>query len=281
MHLLPAFTARFGADLADFLRLGPNRRYGTELEVASAAMQPLPETEPAGRWSVYATSAGRIGLSIERSLLLRLLQCRYGLSEAGDVEAGALPVTASEERLSQKLGLQLVTTLLHRLDEGLQQAAGTVPGAAGSQPQNAQHSQAAQQPPHRAPAWVAESSMPTGRWSLAIGLAEPDQGSYALLRFSLDDACMRQLLNGLATERAAPRDGGALQQPLAQRLKLTLVAQLLEQRLPLAQILDLRVGDVLPIHLQATEVLVKDARLFTATVAEHKGRLWLTAFEPI
>jgi flagellar motor switch protein FliM len=123
--------------------------------------------------------------------------------------------------------------------------------------------------------------MPVGRWCLAVGLAEPDQGSYALLRFSLDEQCMRVLLNGLTTERAVSRDGGALQQPLASRLKLTLVAQLLEQRLPLAQILDLRVGDVLPIHLQATEVLVKDARLFTATVAEHKARLWLTAFEPI
>jgi len=38
MHLLPAFAARFGADLSEWLRLGPNRRYGTGLEFASATM---------------------------------------------------------------------------------------------------------------------------------------------------------------------------------------------------------------------------------------------------
>jgi len=38
------------------------------------------------------------------------------------------------------------------------------------------------------------------------------------------------------------------------------------------------VGDIIPVSLQATDVLVKNSRLFTATVAEHKGKLWLTAF---
>jgi len=65
---------------------------------------------------------------------------------------------------------------------------------------------------------------------------------------------------------------------LPRQLTLTLKARLLEQTLPLGELLDLRPGTVLPVRLKATEVLVDGSRLFTAAVAEHQGKLCLTSF---
>ncbi len=271
VHLLPLFASRFAADIDDFLRLGPNRRYGTGFEVGAAAMRAAHDAEAAtGPWAVFGSPAGRIGLSVPRGLVLRLLRCRYGLQETEDPTPDGLPVTASEERMARKLGLQLAGALVHRIAEGLQPPG--APVAAG------QHE--ADGPD--APAWLSESSMPTGQWRIEIRLVESQRGTDELLRFSLDEGFMRLLLGQLARERASPREaGGAPAEPLASQLKLRLVARLLQQRMALGDILALRVGDVLPIHLHDADVLVKDSRLFTATVAEHKGRLWLTAFNDI
>lgn len=270
VHLLAGFAKRFGADLSDFLRLGLNRRYGTQFEVGEAMMarthQPNQPNQPeeAQRWKVYGSSVGRIGLALDRSLVLRVLHCRYGLREGqedgGDL--GAVPVTATEMRLAQKLGLQLVTALVSRIREGL-----THPGASPALAAADDFS------------WLAESASAVGPWTLKLCINEPSSGLQAGLLFSLDEAWMRELLNQLAAERAAPREAPPSDaRPLAGRLQVRLVAQLLQRRMSLGEILDIRVGDTIPVSLQATDVLVKDARLFTATVAEHKGKLWLTAF---
>lgn len=269
VHLLAEFSRRFGADLSDFLRLGLNRRYGMQLEVGEVAMERAPVLEAGARWSVFGTSVGRIGLLLDRRLVLRVLHCRYGLADASLVwsdKSGpqeAPPVTATEERLAQKLGQQLVTALASRIREGLGQ-----PGEALAQAAAADDF-----------SWLAASASPVGPWTLTLRIDDVAAGLHTDLRFSLDDAWMGELLGRLAADRGAaaqplPDDS----RPLATRLQVQLVAQLLHRRMPLGEILDLRVGDTVPVSLQATDVLVKDTRLFTATVAEHKGKLWLTAF---
>ncbi|MDB5848096.1 MAG: fliM [Rhodoferax sp.] len=276
VHLLPAFADRFAADIGDFLRLGPNRRYGTALAVQTASMALSTAAAPARRWMVFGSAQGRIGVSIERKLVLRLLQCRYGLpQEAADVETTAPPVTASEERLARKLGAQLVTALVHRVYDGLQ-AAGTA-GAAGAA---AEASDAGADGEPEAVAWSADAFAAPGVWYLTLGLAEVAKELEGLVCFSLDEGWMRSLLGQLARTGPAPRDADGAE-PLAARLKLRLVARLLQQRVSLGEVLALKVNDVLPVNLQTTDVLVKDSRLFTATVAEHKGRLWLTAFNDV
>jgi flagellar motor switch protein FliM len=64
-------------------------------------------------------------------------------------------------------------------------------------------------------------------------------------------------------------------------LQLTLVARLLEKQMPLGSLLDTRIGDVIPVSLGTSDVLVGDSRLFTASITEHKGKLCLTAFEDV
>lgn len=262
MHLLPAFAARFGADLSEWLRLGPNRRYGTGLEFVSATMRAFSERESPARWAIYAGPSGRIGLAMPRGLVLRLLQCRYGLEEANEADPASVALTASEERLARVLGQQLVVAMAQRIRDGLAPAEGEEAGQALD--------------------WTGESGLPTGLWRLEVVLTEPQRGARHVLQFSLDDGWMGLLLDQLGQGRTLVRDQAATPaEPLAGRLKLRLVARLLQQRMPLGHILDLRVGSVLPIPQPQTVVLVKDSPLFNASVAEHKGRLWLTGFQDI
>lgn len=263
VHLLPAFALRFSADLAEFLRGTLNRRYGMQLLVSDATMTRQPQPDEARRWHVYESATGRIGLALDRSLVLRVLQCRYGLQEKQqDVDLGTVPVNASEERLTQRLGQEMVMTLMSRIRHGLQQLASESGLADGDQA-----------------SWRAESSDAAGAWWIKVRLGEARSGLQADLRFSLDDAWMNELLSQLAGWRSEPKEPLKNDaKPLASRIQVKLVAQLLQRRMALGDILDFRVGNIIPVSLQTTDVLVKNSRLFTATVAEHKGKLWLTAF---
>lgn len=262
VHLLSAFAGKFGADLADLLRQGFNRRYGTGFTVGDVKLE---QGVPVGaqRWNVHASATGRIGVALDRSLVLRVLSCRYGLEE-GPPEGSALaPVTTTEERLARRLGEDLVQALALRIHAGL---AVLGEGVAAGAPETL--------------AWRADSAEAVGVWTLKARIEEPGSGLCSDMLFSLDEAWMGQVLATLAAGRAVAQKDQAKDdaQPLAQRLQVKLVAQLLRQRMALGQILDIKVGDIIPVSFQTADVLVKDSRLFTATVAEHKGGLWLTAF---
>ncbi len=266
MHLLGAFAERFGADVSELLRQGLNRRYAIGLQVGSVSMRQRAQNEDPVRWNVYASPAGRVGMAVPRGLVLRLLLCRYGGADAVPVEPGTVAVTASEERLSTKLGQQLALALVRRI------AAGLPPAGVAAEPAE----------PEPAVPFHSESALPTGLWQLDLTLAEPNQAAEHVLRFSLDDGCMHQLLDRLGRGRTLARDAAAVPAlPLSERLKLRLTARLVQQRLPLGAILDLQPGSVLPIPQPTAVVLVKDSPLFSASVAEHKGRLWLTAFQDL
>lgn len=267
VHLLEAFAKRCGSDLAEALRLGLNKRYGTRFEVTHTALRRQAQALPERRWAVAGLPEGRLALSLDRRLVLRVLDCRYGEpTVSGQVAGESRPMTSTEERLAQKLALSWLALLAQRLRDGLtpartEQAPSTLPQ----------------------PRWLGEGAEPVGAWTLELGLDEPGPGgTHSLLLLTLDDAWMRQLLERLRTRRPQPQDDGdAGHGTLSSRLQLQLQARLLSRRLSLGEVLDLRPGSVIPVSLQGTDVLVKGVRLFTATVAEHKGKLCLTAFNDI
>ena len=90
---------------------------------------------------------------------------------------------------------------------------------------------------------------------------------------------MRDLLRGLAPQRAQAVRPQPV--PLATRLHVRLDARLASKEIALGQLLDLRAGDVVPISLDRTAVLLDESCLFTAAVTEHKGKFCLTAFEDV
>jgi len=263
VHLLSAFSQRFCTDLSIFMRDTLDRRYGTQLQVSNVTLTRAQQADEPRRWNVYESRTGRIGLALDRSLVLRILHCRYGVQGNNQqTDPDTTPITASEERLTQNLGQQMVVALASRIRKGLQ------PLATAASPTDADQI-----------SWHAESTDTVGSWLIQVRIEEPLTGLQTGLEFSLDDAWMHVLLSQLAAKRLAPKEPSKSDaQPLASRLQVKLVAQLLQRRMAMGDILDMRVGDIIPVSLQTTDVLVRNTRLFTATVAEHRGKLWLTAF---
>lgn len=257
VHLLGAFTALLQADLAAYLRTEFNRRYRAAFEVTGLTFERRPLTPLPARWLGYTTTTGCVGFGLDRTLLLALLAYRYGQPGGADLHA---PVreTATEERLAGTLGQRLLRLLAGRIDAGLQPAAGAADETFKPLPNAA-----------------------TGPWTVQVDVHESQLDLRARLWFCLDDAWMARLLRRLAPVRERTSEAGTPSGPLAARLQLTLAGRLLQKELPLGELMQLRSGDVIPISLGPTDVLVDDSRLFTATVAEHKGKLCLTSFEPV
>jgi flagellar motor switch protein FliM len=144
-----------------------------------------------------------------------------------------------------------------------------------------------QRTPVEAPAAVtfAEASLQSasdGEWLLRLTLSETRCNLSGDLLLKISAAWMNRLLQALAPNRDRPRQKQmTATKPFPARLQLSLQARLLEKEVPLATLLDLRLGDVLPISVGDADVLIGDSRLFTASVAEHHGKLCLTSLADV
>jgi len=264
VHLLPIFAAQLRDDLAQAMRLNMNRRYWGGFQVDQVEFSRLEGNEPRTRWLSYASPAGNILFSLERKVLLSVLNYRYGRSKADTtaVDESQVRVTATEERLAVVLGQQLAATLAGRIELNLpasDKAAGGELDEFESAPGN---------------------HPPKGTWIITVILADAESGSTGQFWFALDKSLMSSVLRGLLPERDQGKKGGAGgQPPLAQRLQVSLNGRLISKEVQLGSLFDLQVGDVIPISLHRADVLLEDSRLFTAAVTEHKGKLCLTSFE--
>jgi flagellar motor switch protein FliM len=263
VHLLHHFVGPFRDDLAEVFRTTLNRRYRASFAVGEVSLDRLSAVPERCRWRSHADQLGRIGFAIERQLLLCILDYRYGASAPSGVSIAGQTCsepreTATEERLAAMLGRQLVGALAERIE--------WLPAMAASQPCQHVFTETPATPPR------------AGIWAIRAIVSEASRGVEGALWFTLDEAWMQRLLTRLTPSRepAAGRPGRAA--PLASQLQLTLTARLLEKEVPLGQLLDMRVGDLIPVRLGLTDVLVDDSRIFTARVAEHQGKLCLTAF---
>jgi flagellar motor switch protein FliM len=260
VHLLPTFAAQLRDDLAQALRLPGSRRSWGLLQVDGAAFVRAAAATPGERWLRCAASAGVLGFRLERRLLLVLLNHRYGqkTTVAAQETTTAPPrVTATEERLALALGQQLATLLARRIGHNLGTPAGAAEGALNAAP-------------GAAPA--------AGSWLLQVTMVDGQGVGAGQFWFALDQAVMTAVLRGLLPARhTAPAPQSV--RPLASRLQVSLSGRLMSKEVLLGSLFDLRVGDIIPISLNRTDVLLDHSRLFTAAVTEHKGKLCLTAFE--
>lgn len=80
--------------------------------------------------------------------------------------------------------------------------------------------------------------------------------------------------------RSQRRTGQHSAQP-ASPLLISLQAQLVEKTVSAAEIQQLRLGSVLPITLDRARVTLNGEPMLSASVAEHHGKLHLTAFETL
>ncbi|KQV81084.1 hypothetical protein ASD15_12515 [Massilia sp. Root351] len=266
MHRLPAFAAQLKEDLAQAMRLNVNRRYWGTFQVDSVAFSRLAGEENTLRWTNFSAPAGQIAFSLERKVLLAVLNYRYGKAKSNAAaDDSAVKVTATEERLAVLLGQQLAGTLASRIESNLPAA------AAGAEDEGFK---------------PAGAGLPAkGGWVISVTVSDPDsEGGQPLsgrFLFALDKPLMASVLRGLQPERDPVRRAGRNQAPLGARLQVGLQGRLVSKEMELGNLFDLRIGDVIPISMHRAEVLLDDSRLFTAAVSEHKGKLCLTSFEDV
>jgi flagellar motor switch protein FliM len=275
VHLLHIFAAQLRDDLAQSMRLNMNRRYWGGFQVEDVAFNRLDNSEIRSRWIGFSAPAGHISFSLERKVLLSVLNFRYGRAKSDGAEAvdeSTVKVTATEERLAVVLGQQLAGTLAGRIELNLpvidkpQAAADGEAEGGAAEPVDSEFKPAPGAHP------------PNGSWVITVTVADIASGSTGRVWFALDKNLMSSVLRGLLRDR----DAGKKAKPaasLAQRLQVGLVGRLASKEVALGSLYDLQVGDVIPISLHRADVLLEDSRLFTAAVTEHKGKLCLTSFE--
>jgi flagellar motor switch protein FliM len=267
VHLLHVFGAQLRDDLAAALRQPMSRRYWGNFQIDGVSLSRVEGEDSVNRWLSFSTPAGQAGFTLERRILLSVLNYRYGNAGA---KGSPLPdpalvrVTATEERLAVVLGQQLLASLFARIHKNLQALgkSSDIDTAAEVAVQSGVH-------PAR------------GTWVVNVALSDVEAGQSGNFWFSLDKRLMADVLRGLLPERAQAKKALRSVRPLASRLQVTLEGRLVSKQVQLGALFDLRVGDVIPVSLSRTDVMLDDSRLFTAAVSEHKGKLCLTSFEDV
>ncbi len=276
VHLLPKFARRF-ADVLGTAMGGPGgRRYWGAYRLANLSFERAPE-EASLRWLAVDGPLGTAAVAFERSLLLGLLEGRYGRKNAPQTATSATPrdtsaerVTATEERLAATLAAQLAEQLHACVADALADAGAAGLDAVSSVDPLTLGAPAAASAPGKA-GWVIRVNL-----RCAQGQAQGQADSHCWI--GLDQELMAHVLQGLMDERSSTRTART-SEPLATGLFVKLDGRLASKEITLAALFELKVGDVIPVSVGRADVLLDESRLFTAAVAEHKGKLCLTSFE--
>jgi flagellar motor switch protein FliM len=274
VHLLPAFAAGLAEAIGAEMASPGGRRHWGAYRLEHLAFERAPE-QPGLRWLGVSGPYGVAAIAFERTLLLGLLEGRYArrqpTTSAAVQQSPVLErVTATEERLAVTLAQQLASQLDARIADGLARLDGApvpVKAGAGAAPGKT--------------GWVLRAVL-----RAQYGRRETDEPTQAApegqIWIGLDHALMACVLQGIKADRGAVRAAGGARmpgEPLATRLEVKLDGCLVSKEITLATLFGLQVGDVIPVALGRADVVLDNSRLFTAAVAEHKGKLCLTSFE--
>lgn len=203
---------------------------------------------------IFSTPYGNIGFVIDRILLLNVLHDYYGLSKDANHIAPdeSLPVTKTEERLKSKLGQELTSLIICKETFGEELDI------------RVDYSSVINQ-------WV---------WGITFTLAGYSHGSFTVL---LDNHHVDQML---ATLRAPDGSARAVEQSMSlspaqierlfDSLPLKLTGRLASLNLTVAQIADIKPGDIIPIAInEPVPVFIGKEQIFEAAIAEDRSKLFL------
>jgi flagellar motor switch protein FliM len=203
---------------------------------------------------------GTVAVTFERGLLLTLLERRYGGRGAGATQRDPQTerVTATEERLGVVLTQQMVDLLYARVAASVAMDVAPRPVQANA---------------------VVASAMPgESNWALCVHVRDNNDNT-GQFWIAPDQQLMATILGTLRPENGRQTAARGPAEPLATKLQVKLDGRLVSKEITLGALFDLQVGDVIPVNVGRADVLLDEARLFTAAVAEHKGKLCLTSFE--
>jgi flagellar motor switch protein FliM len=258
VHLLPQFAARLLDDLEGLMQ-GGARRYWAGWRVESLEFDRVPHDEQL-RWMAVSGAMGTVTVAFERGLLLTLLERRYGGRGAAATQRDPETerVTATEERLSVVLTQQMVDLLYGRVAVNVAMEVAPRPVAANA---------------------VVSSTTPgASSWAVRARVAGPGDAAGAFW-IAPDQHLMALILGSLRSDSPRPKTIRGAAEPLGTKLQVKLEARLVSKETTLGALFDLKVDDIIPVTVGRTDILLDDSRLFTAAVAEYKGKLCLTSFE--
>lgn len=258
VHLLPVFAGRLQDDL-DAAMQGNARRYWAGWRLENVEFGRAPQLESL-RWMAVAGAMGTVAVAFERGLLLTLLERRYGGRGAAATprDPQSERVTATEERLSVVLTQQMVDLLYVRVAASLAMDVAPRPVPANA---------------------VVASAMPgASSWAVCVQVRDGNDNT-GQFWIAPDQQLMATILGTLRPSDGRTRAPQGQAEPLASKLQVKLDGRLVTKEITLGALFDLKVGDVIPVNVGRADVLLDDSRLFTAAVAEHKGKLCLTSFE--
>lgn len=202
---------------------------------------------------IFSTPYGNIAFVIDRILLLNILHDYYGLSKDSNhvVPDDTLPVTKTEERLKSKLGLELTSLVISKETFGEDLDIKVDYSTLISQ-------------------WS---------WCITFTLEGYDHGSFTVL---LDHRHVDQMLASLrspdTSQNSAPSAplSPAQIERLFDTLPLKLNGRLASLNLTVAQIADIKPGDVIPIAVnEPLPVFIGKEQIFEAAIAEDRSKLFL------
>jgi flagellar motor switch protein FliM len=258
VHLLPQFAVRLQDDF-DAVMQGSARRYWAGWRLENVEFGRVPQDHSL-RWMAVLGALGTVAVTFERGLLLTLLERRYGGRSAGATQRDPQTerVTATEERLGVVLTQQMVDLLYARVAASVAMDVAPRPVHASA---------------------VVASAMPgESNWAVRIQVRDNNDNT-GQFWIAPDQQLMAAILGTLRPENGRPAAARGPAEPLATKLQVKLDGRLVSKEITLGALFDLKVGDVIPVNVGRADVLLDEARLFTAAVAEHKGKLCLTSFE--
>lgn len=202
---------------------------------------------------IFSTPYGNLGFVIDRILLLNILHDYYGLSkDSSHIEPDeSLPVTKTEERLKSKLGQELTSLIMGKETFGedleIKMDYSTVINQ-----------------------WT---------WCITFTLEGYSHGSFTVL---LDNHHVDQMLATLRstdttvrpTEKSMSLSPAQIER-LFDSLPLTLTGRLASLNLTVAQIADIKPGDIIPIAInEPMPVFIGKEQIFEAAIAEDRSKLF-------
>ncbi|CAG9246897.1 FliMN_C domain-containing protein [Burkholderia diffusa] len=281
-HRLDAFGDTLAHRIEGVFDAHAERRQGVALTIRRVSFRSDAGALSTLPWRYERLDEGEIGIHVDRAVLLALLEQRYGpavmpvavapstaenptdpadahdpaplpatpLDDLPAPDSPPAPATSTEQRLAQRFARDLALA-----------CARSIPSA-------------------RAPDESAPPDASRPRLFVMCDVADAARRELGQIALALDDAWQRRLFDHLATSMRRTTPAGCQDAPLATRLRLKLTAQLIDVEVPFGDVLRLRAGCLLPVRLHSpARVLVAGARLFSATISEHDGKLCLNDFD--
>lgn len=201
---------------------------------------------------IYHSALGRVGFAIDRSLLTEVLECYYGGSSLpGQNEP---PVSVSEQRMRTRLGKDIAQLFARSI------LGGATFGELNSY----------------------ENAYDETQWEYVAEFQYTSHitGKQSSIFIYLDTQLVDELTSRMAKPVATQPVGNPIDQIKHLPIKLNCVIAALQ--MPLSEVLDLRLEDIVMVRLQERcDVMINQQKLFRGAIFEDGGSLFLTSLDSV